>query len=89
MPCTCQPGLFAIPKKQLFMTSACFLVLLLAEVALYPLSHGVGPWRVPEPPLELGPRMHMGMSPAESSGGVQTGYISPHCSVLVLVGISM
>lgn len=32
------------------MTSACFLVLLLIEVALYPLSHGVGPWRMPELP---------------------------------------
>lgn len=50
MACTGQPGLFATPKKQLFITSACFLVLLLAEVALYPWSHGVCPWELPELP---------------------------------------
>lgn len=86
MLCTCQPGLFAIPKKLLLMTRASFLVLFLAGVAVYPLSHGIGPWGVPELPWSWDQGCTWGMSPAESSGGVQTGYI---CLVFVLVGIRM
>lgn len=32
------------------MTKASFLVLFLEGLAVYPLSHGIGPWGVPELP---------------------------------------
>lgn len=83
------------------MTSAWFLVLLLAEVALCPLSCGVGPWGVPELPwswdhgctwwcLLLNPLVEFRLVvqpplPGCSVGGVNSGVLS--CSLtLSLLG---